>query len=298
MMQTGMRWSLHMNTDRLRGGSALGNGHVACTDFINVGAPKSATTWLDALLRHHPDVELPFPMKETFFFDRHFDRGSSWYDACFAGNERLRRGEIAPSYFSNQSACERIAACLSGIKIVISLREPFARAYSHFKHHHRKGRVGSSFWEATRQQPDILESSRYSVWGPKWLKLAGTGRYHLILQDDVEISPDRVWRDLCAFLEIEQIPMPSVGTERVYEGGASRSRALAFLLSWSANVAQGLGLHRLVAWARDSPLKAVMSGGKPPLPLSPGDKERLREYFRDDVAWAEEQCQRKLVNWY
>ncbi len=274
------------------------DGNVIRVDFLNVGTPKSATTWLDSLLRHHAELELPFPMKETFFFDRHFERGCGWYAACFPGQEHVRRGEVAPSYFSSQSACERVAAGLPSIKIVVSLREPVARAYSHFKHHYRKGRVSGSFWEATRQQPDILESSRYSVWCPKWAKLAGSGRFHVILQDDVEICPERVWRDLCAFLEIEQIPMPSMGTQRVYEGGASRSRALALLLSSSAHLGQGLGLHRLVAWARSSPLKVVMSGGKPPPPLSQSDKEKLREYFREDVAWAEEQCQRKLVNWY
>jgi hypothetical protein len=270
---------------------------VVDLDFLAVGPMKTASTWLHATLQHHNDVRLPFPMKETFFFDRNFDRGWRWYANCFAAKQYLRKGEVAPSYFNSASAYTRASGNLRGIKYIISLREPVARSYSHFKHHYRKGRVGSSFWEATRQQPDILESSKYSVWGPKWAELAGPGRYHLILQDDVETSPDRVWRDLCAFLEIEQTPMPSVGAERIYEGGASRSRALAFLLSSSAHMAQGLGFHRLVAWARKSPLKAVMSGGKPPPPLSPSDREKLRDYFRDDVAWAEVQCQRKLDHW-
>jgi hypothetical protein len=270
---------------------------TALLGVLAVGPQKTATTWLDAALRLHPQVELPAPMKETFFFDRHFDRGWSWYEECFRGASTALRGEIGASYFSSAEALSRIKESIPGVKIIMTLRDPVDRAYSHFKHHHRKGRVGSSFWESTRQQPDILESSRYFVWGPKWVELAGTGHYHLILQDDVETSPQRVWRELCGFLEIDQIPMPAVGNERVYEGGASRSRALALLLSSSAHLAQGLGLHQLVAWARKSPLKAVMSGGKPPPPLSPSDREKLRDYFRDDVAWVEEQCQRKLVNW-
>ncbi len=236
-------------------------------------------------------------MKETFFFDRHFDRGWDWYEGCFRDASASVRGEIGASYFSHPHAVDRIRHSVPSVKIIMSLREPVFRAYSHFKHHYRKGRVSGSFWEASRQQADILESSRYSVWGPKWAELAGAGRYHVILQDDVETSPQRVWRDLCAFLEIDQIPMPAVGSDRVYEGSASRSRPLAFLLSSSAHVAQRLGLHQLVAWARNSPLKAVMSGGKPPPSLSRSDREKLRDYFRDDVAWAEEQCQRKLDSW-
>jgi len=36
-------------------------------DFVVVGPQKAGTTWIDEVLRRHPDVELPSMTKETFF---------------------------------------------------------------------------------------------------------------------------------------------------------------------------------------------------------------------------------------
>lgn len=38
-------------------------------DFIGIGAQKAGTTWLDRMLRRHPDIWLP-PTKEVHFFNR------------------------------------------------------------------------------------------------------------------------------------------------------------------------------------------------------------------------------------
>jgi hypothetical protein len=266
--------------------------------FLAVGPQKTATTWLDTILRMHSQVELPFPMKETFFFDRHFDLGWAWYENCFGGVSTCLRGEIGASYFSSAQALSRIKESLPSVKIIMSLRDPVSRAYSHFKHHYRKGRVETCFWGAVEKQPDILEAGRYATWGPRWMEVAGDTGWHLILQDDVETQPDAVWHALCTFLEITPIPLPAAGRSRVYEGGAPRSRHLAFLLSSAAHLAQGLGLHHVVDYARRSPLGTVMAGGSPLPELAAEDREELKRYYRDDVTWVEDQCGRKLESWH
>ena len=267
-------------------------------DFIGVGPQKTATTWLHTVFGEHEAIQLPSPMKETFFFDRHFARGWGWYEKCFCGASLPLRGEIGASYFSNAEALSRISESLPEVKIIISLRDPVSRAYSHFKHHHRKGRVGECFWEAAEKQPDILEAGRYATWGPRWMEVAGNAGWHLILLDDVDTQPDVVWHALCAFLEITQIPLPASGRSRVYEGGAPRSRHLAFLLSSAAHLAQGLGLHHVVDYARRSSLRTVMAGGSPLPELATEDRAKLKRYYRNDVTWVEDQCGRKLESWH
>jgi hypothetical protein len=42
-------------------------------DFICIGAQKGGTTWLDSMLRQHPDVWLP-PTKEVHYFNRVLER--------------------------------------------------------------------------------------------------------------------------------------------------------------------------------------------------------------------------------
>ena len=44
-------------------------------NFVGVGPPKCATTWLDAMLRQHPKIFLPKHQKEVFYFDWYHDRG-------------------------------------------------------------------------------------------------------------------------------------------------------------------------------------------------------------------------------
>ena len=80
--------------------------------FLMVGCQRSGTTWVDAALREHPEVFLP-RLKQTYFFDRHHDRGADWYLEQFAGAEPEHRavGEVATGYCLLDSI-PRVAALL------------------------------------------------------------------------------------------------------------------------------------------------------------------------------------------
>jgi len=115
--------------------------------FFGVGVQKGGTTTLDRLLRHHPDLELPEGRKELHYFDD---------DAGFDGEEprdryrelharfrfdRAMAGEITPSYIYWRGALERIRAYNPDARIVVLLRNPVLRAWSHWGHLDRKARA-------------------------------------------------------------------------------------------------------------------------------------------------------------
>jgi len=50
-------------------------------DFIAVGPPRAATTWMHEALKHH--VSLPEGVKETHFFGWNFSQGLAWYQGSF-----------------------------------------------------------------------------------------------------------------------------------------------------------------------------------------------------------------------
>ena len=62
--------------------------------FLMVGCQRCGTTWIDAALRDHPEVYLP-PDKQSYFFDRHYERGIDWYlerfDAAGPGHRAAPR---------------------------------------------------------------------------------------------------------------------------------------------------------------------------------------------------------------
>jgi hypothetical protein len=112
--------------------------------FFGVGVQKGGTTTLDRLLRHHPDIELPAGRKELHYFDD---------DARFDGErprdgyrdlhghfffDRPTAGEITPSYVYWRGALERIHAYNPDARIVVLLRNPVLRAWSHWGHLDRK----------------------------------------------------------------------------------------------------------------------------------------------------------------
>ena len=101
-------------------------------DFIAVGPPRTATTWLHEVLQGH--VCLPADRKETDFFTRFYDRGLDWYADYFRHCEGgIPVGELSPMYFASPPARERIARHLPECKIIVSLRDPVERAYSNYR---------------------------------------------------------------------------------------------------------------------------------------------------------------------
>ena len=64
-------------------------------DFLCIGAQKSATSWLDANLRFHPDLWLP-PAKELHYFDR----GSLPYVAMLFDSDPTKR-YLVPNRFKS-----------------------------------------------------------------------------------------------------------------------------------------------------------------------------------------------------
>ena len=113
--------------------------------FLVIGAQKAGTTALFSYLRAHPGITGP-AWKEVSFFDRHWARGVRWY----RGNFPLRSGgrlvgEASPSTILHPLAPERVRSLVPGARLVALLREPGARAYSHYHHEVDLGREPLSF---------------------------------------------------------------------------------------------------------------------------------------------------------
>src|SRR5688572_14326389 len=109
-------------------------------DFLIVGAMRSGTTSLHKYLQAHPDVFVASG-KEVHFFDRRYGRGLDWYRSRFAGvtTERVV-GEATPAYMYDENAIARIAHDLPDARLIVVLRNPVDRAYSHYWRNRSRGR--------------------------------------------------------------------------------------------------------------------------------------------------------------
>jgi hypothetical protein len=125
-------------------------------NFLIIGAQKAGTTALYAYLRWHPAIGGPF-WKEVSFFDRHWARGEAWYRGQFPLRRHGRlAGEASPSYVFHPLAPDRVASLVPDVKLIVLLREPGERAYSHYQHEVALGREPLSFEDALGAEDERL----------------------------------------------------------------------------------------------------------------------------------------------
>lgn len=267
---------------------------------VGVGPRKTATTWLHACLARHPELCFPEAVKETFFLDRHFDRGWDWYWAhfgeCPAGS---LRAEIAPSLFRLPRATARLREHNPACRLLATLRDPAERAVSLWLDYRRKGQAGEDFREACRRRPEILEGSRYATHLPRWIEAFGEQRVHVLLVDDVADRPEAVLEGVYRFLGVTPPPVPPPDTRRrVYPGSAPRFPRLARVAARTARWLRDRGVHWPLEAARKSGLRgAVFRGGAERPEAGPGLRAELTAAFAEDVGYVEELLGRELPGW-
>jgi hypothetical protein len=120
----------------------------ALPSFIIIGTQKGGTTSLHDYLLAHPDVR-PGIGKGIHYFDELYERGPRWYRSNFP---ILRPGQItgeaSPDYMPHRDVPRRVAGLLPDVRLIALLREPVARAHSHYVHNRSKGYELRSFEQA------------------------------------------------------------------------------------------------------------------------------------------------------
>jgi hypothetical protein len=126
-------------------------------DFLIAGTQKGGTSALDAYLREHPEICMA-SRKEVHFFDNEeiFNRGRpdySRYHAFFSPRPSHQLlGETTPIYMYWYDAPKRIWQYNSDMKIIIILRNPIERAFSHWNMERHRMKDPLSFYEAVQSE--------------------------------------------------------------------------------------------------------------------------------------------------
>tara|TARA_B110001454_G_C12719648_1_gene434180 strand:+ start:1798 stop:2676 length:879 start_codon:yes stop_codon:yes gene_type:complete len=110
-------------------------------DFIIIGEAKCGTTSLYNYMIQHPNIKSALT-KEINYFNWNYEKSINWYKAHFPttlekkikirNKEAFLTGEATPLYLFHLSVPKRIFKLLPKLKIIICLRNPVNRAYSHY----------------------------------------------------------------------------------------------------------------------------------------------------------------------
>jgi len=135
-------------------------------DFVCIGAQKAGTSALYLYLGDHPCV-VPSWWKETHFFTYRWLKGQQWYRSHFPLRRtikaltqkrgcRVRTGEATPYYLYYPWAPYRAEEVVPQAQLIVLLRDPVARAISHYHHEKRRGHEPLAMEAAFDAEPERL----------------------------------------------------------------------------------------------------------------------------------------------
>ncbi|HEX3408916.1 MAG TPA: sulfotransferase [Candidatus Binataceae bacterium] len=275
-------------------------------DTIGVGPPRTATTWLDAVLRGH--VGLPRGIKETDFFSFNYDLGIEWYRSHFRDCvPALPVVEFSPVYFEWPDVPERIATHIPQCQILVTLRDPVARMYSHYQLLRREGWTGAASFEQTLANHEgwadragnLLSNSRYAHHLSRWFERFGRERTLVMIHDDLEASPQEYLDRVCAFIGVQRIEL--AGSRFAHERlnrmmRAPRSPRLAKIARRLRVMLERHQMDR--ARAILTPVFDYCGGGGELFaPMLPATEAALRERLRPEIEALETLINRDLSSW-
>ena len=298
-------------------------------DLFLIGAPRSATTWLHAVLASSGDCFSPRDKEPAFFHyrghssvrcgrgRRHVDPQSHDLDAYLSlyaarGCERYAI-DASTHYLSSPGTAVAIAEASPSAKVIAILRDPVERAWSHYLLGMRDGLLSRSFAEELdveereMREPAMLwaedrrfvRRSLYAAGLRAYADAFSSERLRVYHFENLTKRPDEALADASAFLGIS-VAANASAEARVNRslGSESRLGRRAFALYRRSR------LRRLVNDATPRSVRDVLRSGllerrrnpsasKPV--LSAPDKRRLNRLLGDDYYEAIELCRQRGV---
>lgn len=306
-------------------------------DFFIVGAAKSGTTALQQTLAMHPDIYMSLIKEPNYFYNEvaieelrvglqkklkkenaakwisegmngelwnAFLREENLYQKLFIkAKDNQKCGEASVSYLYSLKAAENIYNYNPNAKIIIMLRNPIDRAWSHFNMERRMGLVTGNFL----QEFDKYKALSHPIWGKDPIFLSGGNYFEQVkrylnrfpkeqvlicLYDDYKKNPKNTINKILAFIgvtinnDIELIQNKKANEARksiidnFLPSGGLKSRL--------RKAVQLIGLHRYLK-------KLLSKESKEVLP----DQYRikLKEYYELEIKKLESLIDINLNNW-
>jgi len=192
-------------------------------NFMVVGAQKAGTTSLYHYLNQHEDIFMPSP-KELHFFDTDKPISSTRFNRYLkkfkTQKTYLGKGEATPIYMFYPETLEKIKSFLPQLKIIIVVRNPTRRAYSHYWYEVTRGWENEDFIDAISRSSNeselylrhhsYVERSLYSNQLERSYRIFGRENVLVIKFEELISSPLTVTNSVLEFINPNIKPMNSV----------------------------------------------------------------------------------------
>ncbi len=286
-------------------------------NFFIVGAPKAGTTSLYFYLKRHPDVFMS-PVKEPNFFSYdetikqnlyHKEKGVgnfAEYQNLFstANGHHKAIGEASVSYLFYPSVPVRIKEKVPEAKIIMSLRNPIDRAYSHYFMEHKLGYVGESFESIVFKKSkhkfahlyyqQFIELGLYYQQVKRYIDTFGKDQVKIYIYDDLDEHLNEMVSDVFRFLDINDLHVADL--ENKYNT-YSTPRNPFFRFIYSQKRLRTLA-RNLVPKSSIEKVKNIFLTRDKKVERQQATVDELKRIYKPDIIELEKLLNRNLSAWY
>lgn len=272
-----------------------------------VGAPKAGTTSLHHYLNQHTDVSMSSVKEPNFFSSKEVESlfynskcidDSNDYHKLFSIEKRQVRGEASVSYLYYEHVPKRIYDYNSEAKIIIMLREPIERAFSHYLMDCRLGFCSEKLEDIIdnpQSYPQYfqqyLELGNYYSQIKRYQDIFGKEQLLVIFYDDFKDNTEKVMNCVFSFLEIEKQDIDfSIKNPFLSTSNTLISKLYKFKIIRKA--VKAIMPERLLLLIRS---KYFSAKSKPM--LSKATEQKLKVFYKSDVFQLEKLLNTDLARW-
>ncbi|OQK17902.1 hypothetical protein AU255_08585 [Methyloprofundus sedimenti] len=285
-------------------------------NFIIVGAPKAGTTSLYHYLSEHPQVFMSEPKEVNFFSKDEIEEQGLYYQDFKAkdldsyeklfdkGIDKKAVGEGSVSYLFYPETPAKIKALLPAVKIIMLLRDPVARGYSHYLMDYRLGLVDVPYKEivlktSTHKNAHLyyqqyVELGLYYEQVKRYLELFGKEQVKIYFQEDLRQDTQKIIFDLYEFLEIDPSNIPNI--EREHNAFSMPKSNVVHKLYTSYFIRTLLSV--VFPEALKEKIKNELFERKKKPALEENLREQLLDIYRQDIQNLESFLNKDLSVWY
>lgn len=286
-------------------------------DFIIVGAQKGGTTSLHRYLSSHHKIYMP-ENKELDYFsnDKYYDEGLKYYHSLFDNNKTKGSllGEASPQYMFYDKVPLRIYQDHPNVKIIMCLRNPIERAFSHYKMTSRRGKDNRSFQQAVKelikprnlsdkyvfkkQDTEYLYFGEYGRIYSNFLKYFNKENILIIFSEDLRDSKIDTLNKILSFLNVDFELNEKVLKRNYHAGGIQKNKTIPLVLEYISKnlpllkkiMIRAIGRNRISALLHKIETEWNITKNINEETIDNDTRELLVSYFLKDVELLTKHC--------
>lgn len=274
-------------------------------DFVGIGAAKCATTWIYECLKEHPQIELaPKDQKDKVLFFKDPDsREMKEYRSWFRREDTVK-GDFHVHYLESEQALRRMKKHNENMKVIVCLRNPVERAWSHYNYYKFSSEQPEiSFEEAAKKEPEIIDSGLYYKHLKKYYHAFDDSNILILIFEDLKEDQLNFIQNIYHFLGVKQDFTPpsldlQINPTSFKQTGLGRllhqriAKPLLKNTKWAWNLKESVVAKKIIggfseAWGESKERKE----------MKPQMQKKLRNYYRGDIQKLEELTGRDLTSW-